>query len=679
MDLCRYVNVFHGCEEMTPEKPEGIAAKWFFIKAQCGNTSPAATLPFGGMSAAPFTGGYPTGYTDHLVNTHAKAARFENGKKLLGFTHLQQSGTGYIGYFYNYVLVTPGYGSEERRRDFYDEKAKPGYYSCKTGDILCELTSDERTSFHRYTFGSENGKINIDFSACGLDMDGELKGTVGNLIIRSVSGDTVTAGFSAEGVNLYFAVKCNGRIGINGSKAAVTGFGKQALLRVSLSLVSVERALEFLNDGKNFDTAEEYAYNKWNEALSRFKIEVKDEKIKRIFYSNLYHSLVKPIDRSGDGFIYDGHDFMTDFATLWDMYKTAIPLIFLVFDDIAEKTVNTLESLCDKLGFIPNTIGLTDDYKNSASQARTLGCFVLMTAYRYGIKTDARKLVKTIEKDIFAKDKTDFTLGGRCRLNSWTLDMAECCALCADIADEIGEKETACRLRPLGENCLKCYDKSTGLLSADSEYYEGTLYNYSFRLMKNMDKRIEIAGGKERFVSLLDKFFGYAQPDRIQPYDPADTDYIEKTMEEGIFEGFNNEPDTEAPFSYIAAGRHNRTCEIIRSGMKYMFTEGRGGIPGNNDSGALSSYYVFSALGIFPVAGQDLFYIGSPLVDSAEISLACGKTLSINVVNNSPDNIYVRSVRFNGETVKGYSVPAHSLTAGGVLEIEMTDNKSLCV
>ena len=100
-DFCKYVNVFQGTGEIDLPKPEGVAARWFFIKAGCGNTSPAACLPFSAMSVSPFSGGYPTGYGDHMPNSFARPVHFPAGKGLLGFAHLQQSGTGAIGFYYN--------------------------------------------------------------------------------------------------------------------------------------------------------------------------------------------------------------------------------------------------------------------------------------------------------------------------------------------------------------------------------------------------------------------------------------------------------------------------------------------------------------------------------------------------------------------------------------------------
>ena len=675
MDYCGYVNVFQGCGEIDLPKPEGPAAKWFFIKAGCGNTSPAALVPFGGMSVSPYSGGYPTGYGNHLPNSHSRPAKFEGGDKLIGFAHLQQSGTGAIGYYYNYALTVPYYPSSPFRRKPENEYAEPGYYSCTLEDIKCELTATKNTAVHRYTFGSENPVLKIDFSNNGLNCNGEHRGEAEVISIETDGKKTVTAVVKAEGITMCFAAECKGRISLDGSQAVFTPDSNTAELKLSISFRSTENALENINNTADFEETRKSAYNNWNEYLSRFRIETEEGKIKEIFYSNLYHSLIKPSDWSGESFVYTDETFMTDFATLWDMYKTGFPLICMSYREIAEKSCETLLLLCDALGNIPNCFGLSDKYLLHSGQARTLGSYVLMTAYRYGIRIDPHRMVKAIEKDIFAEDKTDFTVDGRCRSATWMLDMSDCCALCAEIAEEIGEKEIAEKLRPLSLQWEKCYSPETGLMTDDSDYYEGTKYNYSFRQMVDMDRRIETAGGKKSFVRLLDEFFGYGEPDTVQPTDPFDYKPVEEGIKLGRFEGFNNESDTEAPFSYIYAGRHDRTCEIIRSGMKYMFTTGRGGLPGNNDSGALSSYYVFMTLGLFPVAGQNLFLIGSPFVDSAEIDLSSGRTLSISVAGNSEENIYVKSVKFNNKDITDFRIPADELMNGGRLEFVMSEEK----
>ena len=675
MDFCQYVNVFHGCGEITPD-PQGIAKKWYFIKAGTGNTSPAAMRPFGAMSAAPYSGGYPTGYGDHYPNSFARPAHFKDGKGLIGFSHIQQSGTGAIGYYYNYAVVTPRYADSPFRRVPAEEKAVPGYYACRLEDILCELTSDAHTSLHRYTFGSPGGTVVINFNNNSLYIDGGHRREVKNLQVSLTSDHTAVASAVMEGISVYFAVRCSEplhEIGNGQLQADVRG--QQAELAVSISVRDTGHAVNNIAAAKSFDETKAESYAIWNRELSRIQIDA-DERTKRIFYSNLYHSFIKPADWSGESFIYPGDgSFLTDFATLWDMYKTAFPLLLMVNREIGEKTVETLLATGEALGRLPNCTGICDMYKQPSDQAKMLSDYILLTAYHYGVPVDVKRMLKVIRDDVFSPEKTDFTVDHRCRSHSWFLDMTEGCALAAKLARETGETAIAEELEPLAALWPTVYDKDSGLLKNDCSYYEGTVWNYSFRQMADMDARIALAGGKEHFFSLLDRFFGYGGEDVTLPTDPHDGDVVNEGIKLGRFEGFNNESDTEAPFSYIYAGRHDRTCEIVRAGMRHLFTEGRGGIPGNNDSGALSSYYVFMALGLFPVAGQDLFLIGSPFVDRAEVSLSTGNTLTITVQNNKEDNIYGRSVTFNGRPVDSFMLKAGDLMKGGTLAFEMTDRR----
>ena len=479
-----------------------------------------------------------------------------------------------------------------------------------------------------------------------------------------------------EGVKMYFAVRANAPVTVTPTGLTVPApEGEPLLLWVSLSPVSAEKALARVNKTPDFDDSRAEARAAWNAVLGKIRIETPDEQIKEIFYSNLYHSLVKPADWSGESFLYGDAPFAVDLNTLWDMYKTELPLLFAVYGkEIGEKVCETLLRLCETLGYMPNSIGLSDEYKKPNGQARMLGTYALLTAYRYGLAVDPARILKNLQTDLFAPDKADFVRDMRCASYTFFLDMAEACTLGADLAHELGDAYAEGLLRPYGQVWLSAYDFSTGLLKADSGYYEGTLYNYSFRQMTDMRARIMLTdGGKKRFIELLDRFFGYGAPPVTQPTDPDDYAPVEEGMKLGRFEGFNNKSDTEAPWSYIYAGRQDRTCEIVRGGRKYMFTAGRGGIPGNNDTGALSSYYVLAALGLFPVAGQDLFLLGSPFVKQAEVTLWNGNTLTVRAPATDDARIYVKSVSFNGRPVPEYKIPARELLAGGTLEFEMSE------
>lgn len=517
--------------------------------------------------------------------------------------------------------------------------------------------------------------MTIDFTNNGIIVPEWENKKVCDLVVRKAGSGTITASAKIEGINIYFAVKGNSFAEIYEDNVIYKcPENRISEISVSISLKNVESALKEITENNDFDAIKAEAQDIWNKKLSLIEAEFPDTSTTEIFYSNLYHSLIKPSDWFGESFVYEKDKaFMTDFATLWDMYKTALPLIFMTDKKVSEDICETLLSLGEELGNIPNGFGLTNDYHNHSMQARMLGAYALITAYRYGIPLDVRRMLKVIETDIFADNKKDFTVYGKCMSHTFMLDMADACALTAEIAKEAGDEALTEKLIPLAAQWRNVYSEDTGLLKNDCEYYEGTNYNYSFRQMVSMNDRIEIAGGKDGFVKLLDDFFGYGKEDTVQPTNPHNYEPVEEGMKLGRFEGFNNESDTEAPFSYIYADRHDRTCEVLRAGMKYMFTTGRGGLPGNNDSGALSSYYVFAALGIYPLAGHRVFLIGSPFVNSAKIHLSSGKTLEIEVTNNNDKNIYVKSIRFNNRIINDFRIDVDELLQGGRLEFVMSD------
>jgi putative alpha-1,2-mannosidase len=141
------------------------------------------------------------------------------------------------------------------------------------------------------------------------------------------------------------------------------------------------------------------------------------------------------------------------------------------------------------------------------------------------------------------------------------------------------------------------------------------------------------------------------------------------------FEGYNNEPDIETPYAYLYAGRHDRCAEVVRAGMRYLFTTGRGGLPGNNDSGGLTSCYVWNAVGLFPVAGQPVYLIGSPIYNAASLQL--GETrFTVQTANNSPENLYVQRATLNGQAIDRAYLSVDEVHAGGTLRLEMGDTPS---
>ena len=685
-----YVNVFQGSGAIDLPEPQGIAKKWLFIKAQCGNTHPGAAYPFGKMTVLPYTGGYPDGYGNHRPNTCGQVTTFD--AKVRGFSHIHHSGTGGIRAHYNYALTLPVKELGVFEESIVCEYAKPGYYSAKlSSGAFFEATVTNNIALHRYKLSGER-YIQIDFSNYGLHEDfgsrgNSYEGCDPNAEVRIISDNLVVANATFYGITLYFAAECK-----NASKSllwrnyseqksdAITAhdgkFGAAfcvsdtADLRLAISFSSSENAVKMLEDEPaSFDKVRALTFSAWDTALSKISIETEDEDLKEIFYSNLYHTLIKPCTGCGESFLYevDGRgEFCFDLATLWDMYKTVLPLIFSIYPEISKEVIETLirSTTANGHSLINLTIAKDNDFND---QAKMLAEYCFYDYYIRGGKEYGKRMLEAADID-YSYNK-DFVEGGFCERYTQILDAADAFGAMAELAKMEGDEVRFERFSAVSRYWINAFDNDTGLMSSKSKYYEGDLYNYSFRPLRNMNERISIKG-REKFISDLDGFFGFTREDVVQPKVPE-----EDPLKLGVhsFEGFNNESDMETPFAYSLAGEHKKTCEIMRAGMKYMFTKGKGGLPGNNDSGGLSSLYVWSVLGLFPVSGQDLMLIGSPACDGGEMLLANGNKFRIKVYGNSDENIYVERAVLNGRELNELKFSVSEMFCGGTLEIYMTD------
>ncbi len=221
---------------------------------------------------------------------------------------------------------------------------------------------------------------------------------------------------------------------------------------------------------------------------------------------------------------------------------------------------------------------------------------------------------------------------------------------------------------------MNAFDPDDGLL-VDSAYYEGGKWNYSFRLLQDMQARIALAGGERRFTRMLDAFFGYGADPVKQLGEHPSVDELAAGYALNRFEGLNNEPDMEAPWAYHYVGRPDRTAEVVGGVVNNMFSTGPGGLPGNDDSGGISSWYVWAALGLFPVAGQSLYFVNSPAFPTSRMQIADAELVvdTVGFVEPEPGGPtqYVQSARFNGEPLDATWIPARELHRGGRLELTL--------
>ena len=200
-------------------------------------------------------------------------------------------------------------------------------------------------------------------------------------------------------------------------------------------------------------------------------------------------------------------------------------------------------------------------------------------------------------------------------------------------------------------------------------FIEGNAWNYGLYVPQNIPQMIEMMGGKKRFSHHLDSLFAMEIADK----------YIEKHEDitrDGIIGNYvhGNEPGHHIPYLYNWTDKPYKTQERVRTIMKAMYGPAEDGLCGNDDAGQMSAWYVFSALGFYPVTpGSDEYAIGSPLVKSAQLQLPNGKTLKLTAENQSPVNIYVQDVVLNGRSLKSQLIKHSDLLQGGELIFKMNN------
>ena len=700
-DVCQYVDVFYGNGEVDHYAEDGLASKWFYIKALCGNTMPHPVLPFGRISVGAYSSAYPTGYGTHYPNSCGGIRKLYDELKIRGFSHIHQSGTGGIKYYYNYAVTCPFYGELAEIAKFHpvtDEAAKPGYYTVRFHDIKSELTVNAHTALQRHTFLKEGGRLAVDFSNDGLSkmFSDRFYAFAKDAEIIRVSDSEVLFSGVLSGVKLYFCVQVEGKnvrssLFVNDTEivqgqAAGEGVavadttkmfggifdfdGNEVLVKVAYSTLGYAEAQKLVySTVESFDETAKAAYDIWNKYLSAFEVTTDDAVLKEKFYSNLYHSLIKPADLTGENILGVKDDVVSEFATFWDQYKTVMPLIYLAYPDMSAKIVKAIDNISRSFGKIACSFGLTDILA-CEEQAKMLGILSLCDAYHSGIPAVTKKMItECVKRELQRTDFKRFLEEGVFERYTHIIDTTDACFAAAEIVEDEALKA---QLLALAQNWRNAYDPD-GLMSTKSEYYEGDRYTYSFRLQKNMDDRIEAAGGKEKFLQLLDNFFGFEGESIVQIHDrPDDGKILAEIMERyHRFEGFNNECDMETPYAYVLAGRQDKTCEIVHEGVTKSFGLGKGGLPGNNDSGGLSSCFVWNVLGLFPASGRGEVLIGSPHFEKAVLHLSSGKVLEIEAVNVSADRYHVEKAEFNGKAVDDFRIPMQELMQGGKLVVWM--------
>jgi len=481
---------------------------------------------------------------------------------------------------------------------------------------------------------------------------------------------------------------------------------EQIVVKVALSSVSTAGAVANLNaevPGADFDAVRAATEGRWESELSRVKVDAAPEVLTN-FYTALYHSSMGPVVHSDvdgryrglDGNIHtaDGFTNYTIFS-LWDTYRAQHPLLTLLQP---ERTGDMIRSL---LAHQQQSVhGVLPVWSHHANENWCMigyhSVSVIADAYMKGLRAfDADQALGAMiaSADFDRYDgigdyrKLGYVPADRhTNSASKTLEFAYDDWAIARMADDMGREEVAATFDRRAASWRKLFDPETGFLRARNAdgsfppgfdpmsthgqgYIEGNAWNYSLYVPHDVEGFTDLLGGPDHLVKWLDGLF-------VMEVDDESIANNEDITRAGMIGNYvhGNEPSHHVPYMYCYAGQPWKTQARVRQIMREMYRPAPDGLCGNDDCGQMSAWYVFSALGFYPVApGSNQYVLGSPAVRRAEIDLGGGRTFNVITENQAPANVYVSDVRLNGERLDRCYITHAEIVAGGELRFVMSD------
>ncbi len=482
---------------------------------------------------------------------------------------------------------------------------------------------------------------------------------------------------------------------------------QQLKIKFALSPVSTYGALLNLQTEVptwDFEQVKDETQAKWNDELSKIIVETQTEDQKETFYTALYHTMLSPIiyedvDGSYRGLDQNIHqsDGFTNYTifSLWDTYRALHPLFNLIQPKRNVDMVYSMLAHYDQS--VHKMLPIWSHYANenwcmigyhstaviADALVKNIGEFDIDRLLEASINTSTTSYYDGVgdymKLGYVPEDKSSSSV-------SKTLEYAYNDWCIAQIAELAGNEEVAKKYTQRSYNYQHVYDPGIGFMrpklsdgnwkspfdpmdTHGQGFIEGNAWNYGLYVPHQIDDMIEMMGGKKRFSEHLDSLFTIE----------IDDHYIEKNEDitrDGIIGNYvhGNEPGHHIPYLYNWTNQPWKTQERVRMIMETMYSNDFDGLCGNDDAGQMSAWYIFSALGFYPVCpGSDEYAIGSPLVNEAVICFENGKKLVIKTANQGKENIYVERVTLNGKEVQDHILLHSEIIRGGEIIFTLSD------
>lgn len=686
-----------------------------------GNNYPGATVPFGMVQLSPDTREAPD---------WAQASGYDyNDSIIYGFSHTRLSGTGASDFID--ILLFPTI-SDKRKSTFthQHEQARPGYYQVLLKDerIQAELTASVHVGVHRYTC-SDGDQLKL-----WLDLDHSAnKGSWNRRIIQSqlrMVSPTVVEGYRiitgwAKLRKIYFHLEFSQPIlsnqlydgnrmyentpVINGTELRGLfcfdkKWNKELICKVALSPVSIENArLNMATEvpGWDFEYIARAAETSWEKELKKIIIQSTDLQ-KKIFYTALYHTMVQPNTMSDVNGEYMASDYVTrsvakgevHYSTfsLWDTFRAAHPLYTLIHTHRIPDFVKSMMRQYDYYGYLPVwQLWGQDNYCMIGNHSIP----VIVDAVLKGVAgVDEEKAYEAVfNSSIVSHPNSPFEVWEKygympeniqTQSVSITLEQAFDDWCVAQLAKRLGKEKDYNHFMKRSAFYRNLFNSKTGFFQPKNDkgewiepfdpykyganggypFTEGNAWQYFWYVPQNIPDLISLTGGNKAFVAKLDTFFTVS--------------YQSGALNDNA-SGFvgqyahGNEPSHHVAYLYACAGEPWKTQKYVAYIMNELYNDSSSGYAGNDDCGEMSAWYVFGALGFYPVnpvSGE--YVIGTPMLEEAVIQLPGRKTFTVKAPRKEDNEVYICSMKLNGEKYTKNYITHQDIMKGGILEFVMT-------
>lgn len=654
-------SAFYSCSTAKQDTPQTDYTQYvdpFIGAADNGHTFPGACRPFGMIQTSPVTGAVGWRYCSEYMYADSI---------IWGFTQTHLNGTGCMDL--GDILVMPFTGERHRTWDAYrssfsktSENATPGYYTVTLDQakVKAELTATTHAALHRYTYEqADSASILIDLQHGPAWNEKQYHSQVNSCEVNWENDSTLTGHVNNKvwvDQDYYFVMQFSRPVidhfelpmaETEKGKRLVASFniqpGEEVLMKVALSTTGVEGAKANMAaevPGWDFEGIRTAAKADWNSYLSRIEVEGTDEE-KTNFYTSFYHALIQPNEISDvDGRYRNAADsvvnatggkFYSTFS-LWDTYRAAHPFYTLMVPERVDGFINSLVDQAEVQGYLP-IWGLWG--KENFCMVANHGVSVVAEAYAKGFRGfDAERAFNAIKQTQTVSHPLKSNWENYMKYGYFPTDLTEAESVsstlesvyddyaAADMAKRMGKTEDAAYFARRADFYKNLFDSSTQFMrpkksdgtwkspfnpsqighaeSVGGDYTEGNAWQYTWHVQHDVPGLIALFGGEEPFLNKLDSLFTLK----------LETTQADVTGLIGQY-AHGNEPSHHVTYLYALAGRPERTQELIREIFDTQYSPKPNGLCGNDDCGQMSAWYMFSAMGFYPVnpvSGEYVFW-----------------------------------------------------------------------